>query len=244
MTVITEIAPDVFRISTYVKPAGLQFNLFLVRDEEPLLYHTLQNALFPEVLAAVQSLLDVTKLRWIGCSHFESDECGSLNRWLGAAPQAMPFGGAVAAATCLNDYAQRAPRVLDDGATFMTGRHTFRFLSTPYVPHNWESSLLYDETAHTLFSSDVLLQRGERPAVAGDILEHAVADFAKGQQGPFHDSIPYTRTTPGIFARLEALQPRTIAIMHGASFQGDGAALLRDFAVELRRMVGPPAGVH
>ncbi|MGH8279776.1 MAG: MBL fold metallo-hydrolase [Gammaproteobacteria bacterium] len=241
MSTVDEIAPEVFRISTYVKRAGLQFNLFLVRDAEPLLYHTLQKALFPETLAAVKSLIDVTQLHWIGFSHFEADECGALNRWLEVAPQATAFCGTVAAATCLNDYSIRAPRVLADAAAFTTGRHTFRFLSTPYVPHNWESSLLYDETAHTLFTSDVLLQRGERPAVAGDVLEHAVEDFEKGQQGPFHDSMPYTRTTPGIFARLEALQPETLAVMHGAAFQGDGAAVLRGFERELRRMVGRPA---
>lgn len=244
MSAIQEIAPDVFRISTYVKPAGLQFNQFLIRDEQPLLYHCLQNALFPQALDAVKSLIDVTSLRWIGFSHFEADECGSLNRWLQVAPQATPFGGVVAAATCLNDYSSRAPHVLDDDATLVTGRHTFKFLVTPYVPHNWESSLLYDETAHTLFCSDVLLQRGERPALAADILEHAVSDFETAQHGPFHDSIPYTHTTPDIFARLEALQPQALAIMHGSSFQGDGATVLREFDRELRRMVGQPAAAH
>lgn len=239
MAAIQEIAPDVFRISIYIKSAGLQFNQFLVRDEEPLLYHTLQNALFPETLEAVKSLMDVASLRWIGFSHFESDECGALNRWLEAAPQAQPLAGVVSAATCVTDYASRAPCVLDDNATFATGRHRFKFLVTPYVPHNWESSLLYDETGKVLFCSDLLLQRGERPPLAADVLEHAVSDFEQGQLGPFHDSIPYTRNTAGIFARLEALQPRVLAIMHGSSFAGDGASLLRDFHRELETVIAP-----
>ncbi|MGH8156326.1 MAG: hypothetical protein ACREP0_14080 [Rhodanobacteraceae bacterium] len=242
MSDITEIAPDVFRISVYFKPADLQFNEFLVRDDEPLLYHTGSNALFPEVLAAAHSLIDVSSLRWIGFSHFEADECGSLNRWLDVAPHATPLAGLVAATTCINDFSARPPRVLDDDATFTTGRHTFRFLVTPYVPHNWESSLLHDETAHTLFCSDLLLQHGAPAPLADAVLERAVHDLEEGQHGPFHDSIPYARGTPGTLARLAALAPRTLAIMHGASFEGDGGAALRDFDRELDRVLGTGAG--
>lgn len=238
MNDITEIAPDVFRISVYVGPADLQFNQFLVRDEEPLLYHTGQQSLFPEVLAAAKSLIDVASLRWIGFSHFEADECGALNRWLELAPNAVPLAGLVAAATSINDFSIRPPRVLDDGATLTTGRHTFRFLVTPYVPHNWESSLLYDETARTLFCSDLLLQHGKPAPLADDVLERAVHDLEANQHGPFHDSIPYTRTTPGILARLAESGPETLAIMHGSSFRGDGAAVLRAFDRELERVVG------
>ncbi len=240
MTTATEIAPDVFRISTYVPDADLQFNQFLVRDDEPLLYHTGQNALFGEVEAAVRALIDVSGLRWIGFSHFEGDECGALNRWLELAPRATPLAGLVAAATCINDFSMRAPRILDDGTTLVTGRHTLRFLVTPYVPHNWESSLLFDETERVLFCSDLLLQRGERPAVAEDVLERALHDFEAGQQGPFHDSIPRTRDTPAILARLAALEPHVLAIMHGACFRGDGGAVMRGFAQGLEEITRRP----
>ncbi len=37
MTQVTEIAPDLFRVSTFVPEADLQFNQFMVRDDEPLL---------------------------------------------------------------------------------------------------------------------------------------------------------------------------------------------------------------
>lgn len=242
MSDITEIAPDVFRISVYFKPADLQFNEFLVRDDEPLLYHTGSNALFPEVLAAARSLIDVSSLRWIGFSHFEADECGSLNRWLDIAPHATPLAGLVAATTCINDFSARPPRVLDDGSTFTTGRHTFRFVVTPYVPHNWESTLLHDETTRTLFCSDLLLQHGDPAPLADAVLERAVHDLEANQHGPFHDSIPYTRGTPGALARLAELAPRTLATMHGASFEGDGRAVLRDFDSELQRVFGSAAG--
>ncbi|WP_047152912.1 hypothetical protein [Aneurinibacillus tyrosinisolvens] len=40
MTRIDEIAPDIFRISIFVPQAGMQFNQFLIRDDEPLLFTT------------------------------------------------------------------------------------------------------------------------------------------------------------------------------------------------------------
>lgn len=240
MTDITEIAPDVFRISTFVAAADLQFCQFLVRDDEPLLYHTGQNALFADVQAAVAKLIDVASLRWIGFSHFESDECGSLNRWLDVAPRAAPLAGIVAAATCINDFSTRPPRILADNAAFSTGRHSFRFLATPYVPHNWESSLLFDATAHTLFVSDLLLQHGDPAPLSDDVLAPAVQDFAAGQHGPFHDAIPWTPHTATTLERLAALDPAILAIMHGASFSGDGAAVLRGFGAALQRVLADP----
>ena len=40
MAEIDEIAPDVFRISIHLPAFDLQFNHFLVKDDEPLLFHT------------------------------------------------------------------------------------------------------------------------------------------------------------------------------------------------------------
>lgn len=244
MSEVTEIAADVFRISTFVAGPDLQFNQFLVRDTEPLLYHAGQTGLFPDILAAVRLLLDPTTLRWIGFSHFESDECGALNRWLDVAPAAQPLADVVSAATAINEFSQRPPHVLADDAEFTTGRHTWRYLVTPYVPHNWSSSLLFDATEHVLFCSDLLLQRGNPAPLSDDVLTPALRDLARGQQGPFHDSIPYTRTTAEVFARLEALQPKVLAIMHGASFRGDGAAVLRAYHDELRQMLGAPTATR
>lgn len=234
---IDEIAPDVFRICSFERAAGLQFSQFLVRDDEPLLYHAGQKALFADILHAVSSLIDVRTLRWIGFSHFEADECGALNRWLACAPRATPLAGQVAARTCMVDFSERASRVLDDGDRLATGRHGFRFLATPHVPHNWEASLLFDETARVLFCSDLLLQRGETDVLTDDVLGPAIRDLQQGQQGPFRNSSPYTLDTCKTLERLACLEPRTLAIMHGACFAGDGAAVLRAWDHERRRVL-------
>ena len=88
-TAIDEIAPDLFRLSLYVPELDMQFNHFLVRDEEPLLFHTGLRGMFPALREAVGQLIDPATLRYIAWSHFESDECGALNDWLQLAPRAL-----------------------------------------------------------------------------------------------------------------------------------------------------------
>lgn len=116
MTSVDEIAPDVFRISTFVPDFNLQFNQFLVRDEEPLLYHTGMRWLFPAVRDGVAQLMDPAALKWIGFSHFESDECGSLNEWQTLAQQATAVCGHLGKNVSVDDVvAARPARGLDDG---------------------------------------------------------------------------------------------------------------------------------
>ncbi len=155
---IDEIAPDIFRLSTYLAEADLQFNQFLVRDEEPLLFHTGLRTLFPQVRKAVKKILEPSSLRWISFSHYEADECGSLNEWLALAPRAQPLCGFIAAKVSINDIADRRAQVPEAGHPLVTGRYRFRYLETPQVPHGWDAGLLFEETRPDL----VLL----RPAAA------------------------------------------------------------------------------
>jgi flavorubredoxin len=159
MNQITEIAPDVYRISTFVPEGNLQFNQFLVRDEEPLLFHTGMKGLFPAVKDAVATLLPPATIRWIGFSHFEADECGSLAEWQTLAPSATAICSFVAKVVSVDDVVARRPaQALADGEQLLTGKYRFRFLQTPHVPHCWEASLLFEETHGTLFCSDLFHQ--------------------------------------------------------------------------------------
>ena len=81
----------------------MQFNHFLVRDEEPLLFHTGMK-MFPALREAVATLIDPASLRWISWSHFEFDECGALNEWLQVAPNATPVCGEVGAMVNVADF--------------------------------------------------------------------------------------------------------------------------------------------
>ena len=95
MARITEIAEGIHRISILMPEINLQFNHFLVLDDEPMLYHTGMRRMFPQVLEAARKVMDPAKLRWIGFSHFEVDECGSLNDWFKVAPHAQAVTGVV-----------------------------------------------------------------------------------------------------------------------------------------------------
>ena len=229
MTTVDEIAPDVFRISTYVPEANLQFAQFLVRDDEPLLFETGMRALFPAVRDAVAQVIDPATLRWVSFSHFEADECGSLNDWLTIAPRAQAACSLVGALVSVNDFALRPARPLADGEVFATGAKRFRFLHTPHVPHCWEAGVLFEETDATLFCTDLLHQNGEGPAIGGaELLTRSRQSLIDYQQGAFANYLPYTPLTAPTLDRLAALEPRCLATMHGAVLRGDGASALRD----------------
>jgi flavorubredoxin len=231
MTTIAEVAPDVFRIATYVPEPDLQFGQFLVRDEEPLLFETGLKALFPAVREAVAKVLDPSTIRWVSFSHFEADECGSLNEWLSIATRAQAACSLVGAIVSVNDFAIRPARSLADGEEFSTGKRRFRFLHTPHVPHCWEAGMLFEETDGTLFCSDLLQQNGERPPVGGpELLGLCRQSMINYQNGPFANYFPYTPHTDGAFRRMAALEPKTLATMHGSVLRGDGAKALGELA--------------
>jgi flavorubredoxin len=239
-TRIDEVAPDLFRISLYAEQFGLQFNHFLVRDDEPLLFHTGLRGMFPAVREALATVIDPAALRWISWSHFEVDECGALNEWLAAAPNATPVCGELGAMINIGDFSNRPPRGLKPDELLETGRHRFRFVPTPHLPHGWDAGVLFDETDRVLLCSDLLHQLGNvEPVTSGDITDryrHALETY---QQSPvLMDYVPYTDNTKRQLAKLAALQPRTLAAMHGSTFVGDGAAALIASGDVIRQVSG------
>ncbi len=239
MARVDEIAPDIFRLCAYNEAADFQFCSFLVRDEEPLLYHTNLRGFFDDVREAVARVLDPSRLRWVGFSHFESDECGSLNAWLRLAPDAVPLCSFVGARTSVGDYACRSPRVLGEDERLETGRRVFRLLETKHVPHGWDASLLFEETERTLFCSDLFGHNGDvAPLCDGDLVGRAAVYLERQQEGPMSQSVPFTRQTQPILDRLAALEPTTLACMHGSSHRGDGAGELRALGALMARNAG------
>lgn len=235
---ITEIAPDVFRLSLFVPEANLQFNQFLVRDDEPLLFHTGMRAIFPQVREAVGKIIDPATLRHISFSHFEADECGSLNEWFAVAPNAEAVCSFVGAVVSVNDFTSRPARGMSDGETFSTGKYSFRFIQTPHLPHCWEAGLLFEETNRTLFSSDLFTREGEmQPLTEESIIEQTRETFLSYDATPLAGYMQYTKQTETNLQKLIALEPKTIAAMHGSSFVGDGAQALRDLGEVMREIL-------
>ena len=227
-TNIEEIAEGIYRINTPVEiPGGaFSFNQYLVDDAEPLLFHTGPRRLFPLVSEAVRQVLPAERLRWIAFSHFEADECGSLNEWLALAPEAQPLCSATAAMVSVADVADREPRGLADGETFSTGRRTLRWFDAPHLPHGWETGYLADESTRTLFCGDLFTQpgRGDTALTSADIL--GPSEMFRGEM----DYYAHSANAAPLFAKLAAFEPQTLACMHGSAWRGDGEAILLDLA--------------
>jgi flavorubredoxin len=225
-TNVHEVADGIYRINTPVvlpDGGGFSFNQYLVDDDQPLLFHTGPRRMFPLVHAAVASVLPIARLRHIAFSHVESDECGSLNEWLAAAPIAAPLCGQIAAMVSIGDLADRAPRALADGERLSLGRHTLRWFDAPHLPHAWECGFLMDEHTRTLFCGDLFTQPGaESPALTeSDIL---------GPSEAFRRQLDYfshTKHVGTLIEKLAATDPRVLACMHGSAWRGDGGRLLR-----------------
>jgi flavorubredoxin len=239
MAKITEIAPDFFRITTFVEPFNIQFSQFLVRDDQPLLFHTGPRALFQEVKSAVASLIDPQTLRWIGFSHFESDECATVPEWQQLVPQSEVLCSVVSKIVSVDDcLALRPAKGMVDGEVLETGRYRFRFLATPHVPHCWEAGLLFEETQRTLLCSDLFHQDGDvEPMTESDVIGRCRDTLVGYQHGPLANYVPYCSLTEVTLNRLAALQPKRLATMHGSVYVGDGSTALRDLAVMWREVL-------
>ncbi|MFD4406265.1 MBL fold metallo-hydrolase [Nocardia sp. NPDC058499] len=223
-----EIADGIYRFSTYVPevgPTGFTFNQFFVDADEPLLFHTGMRALFPAVSAAVARIRPVEQLRWITFGHVEADECGAMNLFLEAAPDAEVAHGEVGCLVSIDDLADRPPRRLADGEVIDLGDRQIRHLDTPHAPHNWEARVLYEETTGVLFCGDLMTQLGDGPALTDtDLVEPATV-----AEDVFH-ATSIGPAVPAALNRLAELKPTTLAVMHGSSYTGDCARALRDLA--------------
>ena len=233
-TSIVEIGDSIYRISTPVPPmpalpVGFTFNQFLIADDEPLLFHTGPRRMFPLVREAVEAVIPVSSLCYLGISHFEADECGALNEFLAAAPRAVPLCGAIAKMVSVDDVADREARGLGDGEELSLGNHTVGWIDTPHLPHGWDCGYLFEKKTSTLFCGDLFTQPGadHPPLIEGDIL---------GPSEAMRDAMDYyahTKNTGELIAKLAATEPTTLACMHGSSWSGNGSELLGQLAAAL-----------
>ena len=234
-TRIDEIADGIFRISTHVPqvapPAGFDFNQFLVLGDEPLLFHTGQRQLFPAVSEAVATVMPLERLRWISFGHYEADECGAMNLWLGVSPRAEIAHGDIGCGINLADQADRPPRLLADGEALDLGGRRVRYLDTPHTPHGWDAGLMLEETTGTLLCGDLFTQVGlSQPLIdGGDLVGPAVRAEDMFKSSSLHPEMGATIRSLARFA------PKTLALMHGPSFTGDCAGALEALAEDYDR---------
>ncbi len=231
-TRLTEIAPDVYQLTTHLADVDFSLNQYLVSGTEPLLFHTGLRGIFPLVSYAVSRVVPVDQLRWIAFGHVEADECGSMNEWLRVAPHSTVVQGRIGCGVSIADLADRSPRPLADGEVLDIGGHRMRWIDTPHVPHAWEAGLLYDETTRTLFCGDLFGRAGAYPAATtDDIVAPAITTdevFRASSLAP---------NSGATIRSLAELEVDTLALMHGPAFTGDCRAALLDLADDFDRRV-------
>lgn len=224
-----EIADRIYRLSTFVPdipPLGFTFNQYLIDADEPFLFHCGPRGMFSAVSAAAAKIGPLENLRWISFGHVESDECGSVNLWLAAAPRAQVVHGALACLGQLNDLCDRPPRMLADGEVLDIGGKRVRWIDTPHVPHAWESGLVYEETTRTLFCGDLFAHVGDgQPALGGKPIVPAAI-----QTEEMYHASSLAPAAGQTLRRLASIRPARLAVMHGACFEGDAAAALIELA--------------
>lgn len=231
-TNVHEISDGIYRINTPVlfeNGNSFSFNQYLINDDEPLLFHTGPRKMFPLVREAVESIFSVERLRYIGFSHVEADECGSLNEWLAVAPNSIPLCGTVAAMVSIEDLADRSPRALAEDEVISLGKHRVRWSDAPHLPHAWDCGYLTEESTRTFLCGDLFTQGGADlpPITESDILGPSEAFRQK------MDYFSHTIDTRAMLERLALTKPTTLACMHGSAWSGDGAKLLRNLADSL-----------
>ena len=214
MARIDEITDGIHRISTTVDVNGrpFQFNQFLIDDERPALVHTGTVGMYEAVHDAVAEVVDPGKLAYVILLHFESDECGGMNRFLQGAPGSTLACSALSKVLNLSgwNFTGRVEGHLD-GEVIDLGRHKLRFLETPHV-HHWDSMMLFDETTRSLFPSDLFLQAGDQPPVVTENLGSEMCGFYR-EIGIFAHEEPVRQ----VVDRIEALEPEWVHGMHGGS---------------------------
>jgi flavorubredoxin len=238
-TRIDEIAPRIYRLSTYADAADFTFNQYLIAADEPLLFHCGGRQLFPLVSAAAARVVPLDRLRWISFGHVESDECGSMNDWLAVAPNAEVVHGPIGVVVSLNDLADRPPRQLVDSEVLDLGGARVRWIDTSHVPHGWESGLLYEEQSGTLLCGDLFTALGAHPATT----DHDIVGPATAAEDVFHATALTPDTGPAI-RRLAALDPSMLALMHGPAYVGDAATALRDLGDYYDRLLDAALAVR
>ena len=202
-----------------------------------MLYHAGMKQMFPVVFEAVRKIIDPSEIMWIGFSHFEVDECGALNEWLKVAPNAKPVCSEAGAIVNMGDFAIRPAYAMAGNAVLNTGKHSYRFIRTPHLPHGWDAGVLFEETNGTLLCSDLFHQNGNVTDVTDkDILDAHKKSMLEYEQGPLMEYSPYTHHTSKILSSLADLKPKTLATMHGSSFVGDCSKALLDLNIIMKEL--------
>ena len=97
---------------------------------------------------------------------------------------------------------------------------------------------MLEETEGTLLCSDLFTHTGDvAPVTTSDVVGPFREGLIADRGGPLAGAYPYTPQTDETLRRLAALRPKTLALMHGSTFVGDGESALNDLAAAMREVL-------
>ena len=235
MYCVKQITPDLYYVgasdrrqplfeAAHPIPDGVSYNNYVLVDEKTVLMDTADRAVSEVFFENVARALDGRALDYIVVQHMEPDHSASLARALRLYPDAQVVCTAKALTMIGQftglDIAGRA-RVVKEGDTLETGRHTLKFMLAPMV-HWPEVMVTYDMTDHTLFSADAF---GHFGALDGALFADEV-DFFRDyldEARRYYANIvgKYGAPVQGLLKKAAALQIERICPLHGFLWRRD-----------------------
>lgn len=212
---ISQITSRLYKIS--IAPENtFTFNHFLLASEKPVWFHCGRLAWFHENLKAAKQILKNKPINYFAFSHFEADECASLNNWLEEYPNSITIVSPIGEAS-IKDFSVRTPQLVKDNEYLDLGDTTIKILETPHCPHNWDACMFYEPKEEILFCSDL----GANPqpiekVITNDLrLINICIEFQK-EIGYLTEGKFLTKT----LQRLKLLPIEFLAIQHGEMLSG------------------------
>ena len=158
-------------------PRGVSYNAYVLLDEKTVLFDTVDKSVSGVFFESLAHVLAGRKLDYLIVNHMEPDHAATMEELVLRYPEVTIVTNAKAVAMIrqffLFDVDARC-KVVAEGDTLTTGRHTLAFLMAPMV-HWPEAMVTYDATTKTLFSADAF---GTFGALSGNLFADEV-DFER-----------------------------------------------------------------
>ena len=158
-------------------PRGVSYTAYVLLDEKTVLFDTVDKSVSGVFFESLAHVLAGRKLDYLIVNHMEPDHAATMEELVLRYPEVTIVTNAKAVAMIkqffLFDVDARC-KVVAEGDTLTTGRHTLAFLMAPMV-HWPEAMVTYDATTRTLFSADAF---GTFGALSGNLFADEV-DFER-----------------------------------------------------------------
>jgi len=204
--------------NVYPIPRGVSYNSYVVLDEKTVLLDTVDHAVSDVFFDGLAHVLAGRRLDYLIVHHMEPDHAATLLETLRRYPEAKVVTTAKALAMIkqffdFNDNAR--VRVVKEGDTLETGRHTFTFVMAPMV-HWPEVMLSYDAADRILYSADAF---GTFGALGGNIFadEYEFAEEWLSDARRYYTNIvgKYGQQVTNVLKKAAKLDIAMICPLHG-----------------------------